>query len=1075
MNPDFENHSNLRQQLRASLRQWRTRLTRLGGDSLYLFLSAAAFAPAAVALAQGQPAGVELMMLLGSLGGNLLANVVQKFRDAPDEAAAAALLQEALAQTPALQAELDALLAKLEVFTTAQEELPEPEHAWFAKTLRAELEQRGNWPQFQAQFMAVGPGAQVIDNRGGLIIQQGNQSVIHIIQQAGAPEPERDALWGQIGRYLAWVQDKYGTIELRGIKREGQQVMQLALETVYVPLAATLYQRQATGRHRDEMAMEIEKPVDIAMQQLLDLDHRLIVTGGPGCGKTTVLLHIAWALAQALADDDPALVERQLGLRGPLPLPIFIPLSTYALYLRELPRSGDPQKRTLAAYISHYLIESQAGFDLPPDFFQELLRQGEAVILLLDGLDEVPNETERVKVRQAIENLVTGRENMRVVVTCRTAAYQGRTALGKGFREVKVKPLEAPHIQALVEQAYRHIYRTDPTMQAKKSAELLAGIDHLEAERRRRLGKDAPQLVGSPLMVRLLLIVHYSERRRLPEQRAELYMKATDAMLLPDYAPDEDVTEQIGRAVGGSMEIHRDLMQHLAFHMHQKGEKQGREVSEATLREMMVQEPLYAGMVDDLIALARVRGTLLEERMGMYRFLHLAFQEYLAARYLAEIMRGVGGVAAIAEFLEQGPLLDSWWREVALLTPGYLMVMSAPTAQLLLQRLAGLDKEVSARTLPADVELAAAEIAATAFWEWGAPRPELQDMQTAIRQKLTGLLADRERAAQSKPPRRAAVGVAVAHLGDPRPEVMDVDAMQFCYVPPGPFWMGSDDGESNEKPQHWVEMPHAYWLSRFPVTNAQYALFMEEGGYATERYWSEAREHGVWEKGKVKGFVEDEPRNWPVQFGHPFDLPNHPVVGVMWYEALAYTRWLTERWREWLPDAPEKWGVRLPTEAEWEKGARGGVQIPAQAVIQPIAALRDHAATAVLLRENPHNQAVYIWGSAPDANRANYKESGIGSSSAVGCFPGGVSPYGLEEMAGNVWEWLHSKHKGYEYRADDGREVVDASGDIRMLRGGSYSSDQYRMRCAPRYGYYVHYGGRDGGFRVCVSPFLSSL
>ncbi|MBK8988173.1 MAG: SUMF1/EgtB/PvdO family nonheme iron enzyme [Chloroflexi bacterium] len=1064
---DSENHSNLRQQIHASLRQWRARLNHLGSDSLYLFLSAAAFAPAAMAVAQGQPAGIELMMLLGGLGGNLLANVVQKFRDAPDEAAAMALLQEALAQTPALQAELDALLTKLEVFTTAQEELPESQRAWFAETLRTELEQRGNWPQFQAAFMAVGPGAQAIDNRGGLIIQQGNQSVIHIIQQAGAPEPEREALRGQIGRYLAWVQDKYGTIELRGIKREGQQVMQLALETVYVPLAATLYRRQAMGSQRDEMSMEVEKPIDIAMQQLLGLDHRLIVTGGPGCGKTTVLLHIAWALAQALAGDDAALAERQLGLRGALPLPIFIPLSTYALYLRELPRASDPQKRTLAAYISHYLIESQAGFDLPPDFFQQLLRQGEAVILLLDGLDEVPNEAERVRVRRAIEDLVTGRETMRVVVTCRTAAYQGRTALGKNFREVKVKPLAAEHIEALVTQAYRHIYRTDPLAQVKKSAELLAGIDHLESERR-RLGEDVPRLVDSPLMVRLLLIVHYSERRRLPEQRAELYMKATDAMLLPDYAPDEDVSEQIGRAVGGSMETHRDLMQHLAFHMHQKGEKQGREISEDGLREMMAQEPLYAGMVDDLITLTRMRGTLLEERMGMYRFLHLAFQEYLAARYLAEIVRGVGGVAAIAEFLEQGPLLDSWWREVALLTPGYLMVTSAPTAQLLLQRLAGLDKEAEARQLTAEMELATVEIAATAFWEWGVPRPELQE---AISQKLAGLLADQERASQSKPPQRAAGGVALARLGDPRQEVMDVDAMQFCYVPPGPFWMGSDEGRDNEKPQHWVEMPHPYWLSRFPVTNAQYTQFIKEDGYMTERYWKEAKALGVWRRGKVKGLLKNEMRNQPVEANHPFDLPNHPVVGVTWHEALAYTRWLMERWRDWLPHTSQEWGVRLPTEAEWEKGARGGVQIPEQAVIQPIIKLRDSVVATVPLQQNPRNQTAYIWGNAPDDNRANSSESGIGSSSAVGCFPGGASPYGLEEMAGNVWEWTASQLKDSENDVGKSMEVVYTSDGFRVLRGGSFIDKNGDARCSYRYGLdplnvYWYFG-----FRVSISLF----
>lgn len=517
------------------------------------------------------------------------------------------------------------------------------------------------------------------------------------------------------------------------------------------------------------------------------------------------------------------------------------------------------------------------------------------------------------------------------------------------------------------------------------------------------------------------------------------------------------------------MKIHRDLMQHLAFHMHQQGEKQGREVSEAALRQIMAQEPLYADMVDDLIALTRVRGTLLEERMEIYRFLHLAFQEYLAARYLAEIVRGEGGVAAIAEFLEQGPLLDSWWREVALLTPGYLMVTSAPTAQLLLQRLASLDKEAAARKLTADVALAAVEVAATAFWEWGASRTELQELQREISQKLVGLLADGELAVQSKPMQRAAVGVALARLGDLRPEVMEVDGMQFCYVPPGPFWMGSDEARDNEKPQHWVEMPHPYWLGRFPVTNAQYALFVEEGGYAMERYWPEAKADGVWRDGKVQGLLENAPRDRQASFGHPFDLLNHPAGGVTWYEALAYTRWLMARWRECLPTG---WVARLPTEAEWEKAAQGSGQVPAEPVVRHIVAIQVDMVPRLVLRNNGQPQSAYIWGDEADANRANCKASGIGTTSAVGCFPGGVSPYGTEEMAGNVWEWTNSKYKGYAYQVGDGREEVDASGDGRVLRGGSFYESQDVMRCVYRSRNLVHGDSRHGGFRVCVSPFL---
>lgn len=143
---------------------------------------------------------------------------------------------------------------------------------------------------------------------------------------------------------------------------------------------------------------------------------------------------------------------------------------------------------------------------------------------------------------------------MYVVVTCRTAAYKGRTALGKGFREVRIKPLNENKVAALVRQAYHYIYSHDPTLRQTKIEELLSGIQKLEAQSRERLGKEAELLVTSTLIVRMPLVVHFSERQ-LPDQRAELYMKATDVMLLLKYAPDEAIASKIGRLVG-SREIH---------------------------------------------------------------------------------------------------------------------------------------------------------------------------------------------------------------------------------------------------------------------------------------------------------------------------------------------------------------------------------------------------------------------------------------------------------------------------------------------------------------------------------------
>ena len=160
-----------------------------------------------------------------------------------------------------------------------------------------------------------------------------------------------------------------------------------------MPLAAKTYRRGGQA-------------AEIRLDQVLQQGGRVIITGGPGSGKTTVLLHLASTLALALGSDRPALAQEKLGLTGPLPLPIYIPLSSYARYRRELAADCPAERDTLAAFISHYLIrQGQGGFDLPVDFFQQLLRSGRQVMVLLDGLDEVPDENERVQVRAAVRHL----------------------------------------------------------------------------------------------------------------------------------------------------------------------------------------------------------------------------------------------------------------------------------------------------------------------------------------------------------------------------------------------------------------------------------------------------------------------------------------------------------------------------------------------------------------------------------------------------------------------------------------------------------------------------------------------
>jgi formylglycine-generating enzyme required for sulfatase activity len=172
------------------------------------------------------------------------------------------------------------------------------------------------------------------------------------------------------------------------------------------------------------------------------------------------------------------------------------------------------------------------------------------------------------------------------------------------------------------------------------------------------------------------------------------------------------------------------------------------------------------------------------------------------------------------------------------------------------------------------------------------------------------------------------------------------------------------------------------------------------------------------------------------------DYDNRPVRIVSWNDAQAYCKWLTDEWRKNGKIKNDRL-IRLPTEAEWEKAARG------------------------------NDKRIFSWKGEFDPDKANVRETGIGDTSAVGCFPNGASPYGCLDMSGNVWEWTNSKKEKYPYKNDQRK---DGKGDSFVVRGGSWINFQgdcraaYRCRYSPLFfSYYI-------GFRLALSPikFLDS-
>jgi formylglycine-generating enzyme required for sulfatase activity len=233
---------------------------------------------------------------------------------------------------------------------------------------------------------------------------------------------------------------------------------------------------------------------------------------------------------------------------------------------------------------------------------------------------------------------------------------------------------------------------------------------------------------------------------------------------------------------------------------------------------------------------------------------------------------------------------------------------------------------------------------------------------------------------------------------------------EMVLIPAGEFLMGSDPqkdkyAEDNEQPQHTLYLPD-YYLAKTPVTNAQYAAFVQVTGHAPPRHWKSERKP-------------------------PRGKEEHPVVWVTWHDAVAYCDWLAE-----VSGKP----YRLPSEAEWEKGARGS------------------------------DGRIYPWGNRWDAKRCNSYEGGKGDTTPVGTYPQGASPYGLLDMAGNVWEWTRSVYKDYPYDPADGREDLDAPDSIsRGLRGGAFSHDERSVRCTCRSRLNPDLPYENIGFRLVVA------
>ncbi len=755
-----------------------------------------------------------------------------------------------------------------------------------------------------------------------------------------------------------------------------------------------------------------ENHIHLHLNHLAAARERLVILGAPGSGKSTFVKYLALCLAGSGIEGwtrSAKITALDNWSHGAL-TPIYVELRRFVASKHfpadvKTPVTADD----LWAYIQQELLEEDLqGYaeDLRYD-----LDNGHAV-LILDGLDEVPYPEGRLKARQQqlvglAQSINTRFANSRVLVASRPHAYEGWTL--PGFNAVTITAFEDEHRVELAGRLYR-----------------AAGLDESAAEEKAKALNSQLQQIDAalkdrPLFVTLMAIIYLKGADEgLPTRRGALY-RASIMLLLDRWTQAKTGAPSLIEILNDQTldDLYRRLAA-LAYDVHNNyGDKPGTpEIDESLLYKHL--KPLGRTVAAELIPyLSENAGVLVSpgqnDEKDVFHFAHRTFQEYLAGAHVVSLCVEADSFGLIAE---QMTSKSAVWRMPCTLA-GDVLADTDRQGDLwdLLDDL--LDDAVPDDITASDPHWWRVWLASVILQEQDMLSGEkLRRSERAVCDQLQEWTIKAVEIGALPPVERASCGRVLGLLGDLRAGVgLGSDGLPdivWCDVPAGKFLYGDDKQEQ--------VVTQGFKLAKYVITYQQFQAFVVSGEYDRSEWW--------------QGFPSKYQREELAAQNNPYD--NHPRDRVSWYQAVAFTRWLTMKYQEaGVMGADVE--IRLPTEQEWEYAARGtdGREYPYEGEFDPA--------------------------------KGNTRETGIGQTSAAGMFPDGASPFGVLDMSGNVWEWCLNDYRN--------PEVVDGygNGEPKLVRGGSFYLNLNFARASARDDLAPVYGFANDGFRVVLGSPIKAI